>query len=185
MVLQQSNYISKQKKKYLIHSCIWTVVVFATFGIGICVAHTRANLFTISACLFAIVAALFITRWIGFNQYKECNSEWAKELEESFKEGTLFNCSILIQAKEVAYFEHILMLDEDIYFITYNEDEKKLKPWLISYLRSQGVKEGTLHLVNITSDSKFNHFITKLKRKNLNKNQIATYDSKIIHDILM
>ena len=64
MVLQEKNYIAKQKKKYFIWGMCLTLLVFGIFGVGLWLTKTRANLFTVSACVIAIGAALFITRWI-------------------------------------------------------------------------------------------------------------------------
>ena len=121
MILQEKNYIAQQKKKYLMYSVIWTIIVFALFGIGLLLTKTRANLFTVSACLMAVVAALFITRWISFSRYRDGDYERAELLEKMEGNYHIYHSAIIPLAKDVARFEHIIITENKIYFIAYTK----------------------------------------------------------------
>ncbi|MBP3887481.1 MAG: hypothetical protein J6F30_07470 [Cellulosilyticum sp.] len=123
VILQEKNYIAQQKKKYLIYSIIWTAVVLVTFGVGLLITKTRANLFTVSACLTAIVAALYITRLISFSRYNDGDFERANMLESISGNYHIYHSAIVPLEKGTAPFEHIMVTESKIYFIAYTKQQ--------------------------------------------------------------
>lgn len=192
MILQEKNYIAQQRKKYLIYSVIWTLVVFTLFITGLLLTKTRANLLTVSACIMAIVAALYITRWISFSRYKDGDCKSAELLEEMSGDYHVYHSAIIPLTKDVARFEHVIVTGNIIYFVAYTKEQvvnhrEEIQELLASrgiamqhlcFLVAQDVNQMKQHANRIEKDMEKNH------PKGTTSEQLDVY-SKKISEILM
>ncbi len=193
VILQEKNYIAKQKKKYWVYSIIWTAIVFATFICGLVITKTRKNLFTVSACLTAIVASLYITRLISFSRYKDGDLERAELLEKISGESHIYHSALIPLDKGTACFEHIMVTENKIYFITYTKEQvtkygQSIQNLLgqfgisaqhVSFLVALDVSQMKQHANRITKEiENRNH------TKSETSNKLETYSQKI-SEILM
>lgn len=193
MILQEKNYITKQRKKYLIYSVIWTIIVFVLFVAGFLLTNTRKNLFTVSACLMAIVASLYITRCISFSRYKDGDSERAELLEKMGGDYHIYHSAIIPLEKETARFEHIIVSETKIYFIAYTKAQVTkqreaiqtllahwgIAPQHLCFLVAQDVSQMKQHTNRIKKDMENNHSLQESSASKLD-----VY-SKKISEILM
>lgn len=186
MILQEKDYIKRQKKKYSIHACIWTIIVFILFGIGVLLTGTRSNLFTISACLMAIVAALFITRLISFNRFKDGNEELVRYLEGMKGDYHLFHSGIVLDAKGTSYFEHIVVTSRNIYFISYDEQVvKKNRLRIEENMVSKGLSSKHIHLLVVSNEKQMKNIVHRIEKDAVYLDGKLEEYSKIISETLM
>ncbi|MBQ1274751.1 MAG: hypothetical protein U0L26_14150 [Cellulosilyticum sp.] len=189
MILQEKDYIHKKKKKYLILSIIWTSMVIAIFIVGLVLTGTRANLFTVSACLLAIVASLFITRCISFGRYKDGDKERAKMLEDLKGNMHIYHSGIVPYDKGTAYFEHILVTTEKIYFIAYTKEQvEKYGKWVQEVLGGKGISSKQIKFLVAQDKDQMKKHTDRIEKELENcdtqKNPIDVYSNKI-NEILM
>ena len=186
MILQEKNYIRKQKKKYLIHSCIWTGMVLILFGLGMFLTQTRSNYFTISACIMAIVASLFIARLISFNRFKDGDEAKAHILEAMKGSYEIFHSGIIIDATSTSYFEHIVVTSRNIYLIGYNEEKvKKNRLATEKYLVTKGIPAQCIHFLVAKNEVQIKNIALKIERDACVTNGKLEEYSKMINEILM
>lgn len=186
MILQEKNYIKKQKKKYLIHSCIWTVVVFVLFGVGLLLTGTRSNYFTISACVMAIVAALFISRFISFSRFKDGDETRACLLEAMKGNYQIFHSGIIIDASGTSYFEHIVLTSKSIYLIAYDEAKmKKYQLWAEKCLINKGIPTKSIHFLVALNEISMKNIAHRIEKDACVTNEKLEEYSKILNEILM
>lgn len=186
MVLQEKSYISKQKKKYMMHSCIWTAVVFMLFGAGLLLTGTRSNYFTVSACIMAIVAALFITRFISYNRFKAGEAAKAEILEQMKGDYHLFHSGIILDSRGTAYFEHLVVTARNVYLISYEGIKTKGQyRWLQETLSQKGIPVKSLHFLLAENEQQMKS-IARIIEKDacFTDEKLDTY-SKIISETLM
>lgn len=186
MILQEKNYIKKQKKKYLIHSCIWTVVVFVLFGLGLLLTGTRSNYFTISACVIAIVAALFISRFISFNRFKDGDETRACILEAMKGNYQIFHSGIIIISGKTFCFEHIVLTSKGIYLIAYDKEKvKKHQLWIEKGLISKGISAKNIHFLMAPNEVCMKNIALRIEKDTGVMNEKLEEYSKILNEILM
>lgn len=186
MILQEKHYIKKQKKKYTLHACLWTAVVLILFGTGLLLTGTRSNLFTISACVMAIVAALFITRLISFSRFKDGDEKMGQVLEAMKGSYHLYHSGILLDTKGTVYFEHIVVTAQNIYLITYEEKtSKKGCSWVIERLSSQGVPSKNIHFVVIKNETQMKGLAHRIEKDACYTSEKLDNYSKIMNETLM
>ncbi|MBE6022365.1 MAG: hypothetical protein E7231_03910 [Cellulosilyticum sp.] len=179
MILQEKNYIGKQKKKYLIQSMIWTILVLGIFITGLCLTGTRSNLFTVMACLLAIVASLFITRFISFNRYKDGDEERAKLLESMQGNYHIYHSSIIPCLQGTAYFEHMIVTAKRIYFIAYTKEQvEKYRTHVEEVLGARGISSKDLCFL-VASDSKqMDHHKKRIEKEITTSRQLDVEEKK-------
>lgn len=181
MVLQEKNYIAKQKKKYFIWGSCLTLVVFGIFGIGLWMTKTRANLFTVSACVIAIGAALFITRWISFSRYKDGKEEIANLLETLPEGVQILHSAIIPYAKGTAYFEHIVVTGSKIYLIAYTKDQvEKYGAAVQEVLEMKGILKKHLCFLVIQNVEQMRKYIPKIEQQEKDSNNYGAKISEIL-----
>ena len=186
MILQEKTYIKKQKKKYLIHSCIWTVIVFVLFGLGLLFTKTRSNYFTISACVMAIVAALFISRFISFSRFKDGDEAKACILETMKGCCQIFHSGIIIDDAGTSYFEHIVVTSRGVYLIGY--DEAKMKKYRSATERSlvnKGIPAKCIHFLIVRNEVQMKNIALRIEKDACITNGKLEEYSKMINEILM
>lgn len=191
MILQEKNYIHNQKKKYLLLSCVWTVIVLVIFITGLLLTGTRANLFTVSACLIAIVASLFITRFISFSRYKDADNERAEVLEHMEGQYHLYHSALIPYEKGVAFFEHIIVTSKRIYFIAYTKEQvEQYREWVQELMSVRGVATKYLQFFTAKDVAQMKNHRSRIENEIIeDQNEEAstaleTY-SKKINEILM
>lgn len=186
MILQEKNYIRQQKKRYLIHSCIWTGIVFVLFGLGLHLTKTRSNYFTISACVVAIVAALFISRFISFNRFKDGDEAKAGLLEKMKGSYQIFHSGIITTTSGTSYFEHIVVTSRSIYLISY--DEEKMKKYRLAAEKSlvnKGISVKSIHFLVAKNEVQMKNITLRIEKDAcVTGGKLEEY-SKMINEILM
>ena len=172
MILQEKNYIEQQKKKYLIRGVLWTMVVLSIFGIGLLLTGTRANLFTVSACLFAIVASLFITRYISFSRYKDGDLKRAQLLENMQGRYHIYHSCIIPYTKGTAYFEHMVVTAEKIYFIAYTKEQvQKYRLCVEEGLGAKGIGPKRLCFLVAKDDYQMESHMKRIEKETVTSHQ--------------
>lgn len=186
MILQETNYIKKQKKKYLIHSCIWTAVVCVLFALGILLTKTRSNYFTISACVMAIVAALFISRFISFSRFKDGDEEVACLLNRMKGSYQIFHSGIIIDASGTSYFEHIVVTSRSVYLIGYDEAKvRKNRLAAEKSLVNKGIPAQCIHFLIAKNKVQMKNIALRIEKDACVTNEKLEEYSKMINEILM
>lgn len=165
MIKQEKNYIKKQKKKYLLAGIVWSLIVLIIFGIGLLLTGTRANLFTVCACVIAIVASLFITRFISFSRYHDGDEAYAKLLENMTGDYALFHSAIIPGQKGTAYFEHVVVMNQVIYFISYTKEQvKQYRTWIIDGLSLKGIGAAHVHFIVAKDIKQMEQHVARLQK---------------------
>ena len=165
MVKQEKNYIKRQKKKYLLAGIIWSIIVLIIFGTGLLLTKTRANLFTVFACVIAIVASLFITRFISFCRYHDCDEACAESLESMSGDYALYHSAIIPSNKGTAYFEHVAVTSQAIYFISYTKEQvMQYRTWIIEGLGSKGIGASHVHFIVAKDLKQMEQHVTRLQK---------------------
>lgn len=181
MILQEKNYIAKQKKKYFIWGICLTIVVFGIFGVGLWITKTRANLFTVSACVMAIGAALFITRWISFSRYRDGNEEIANLIETLPDEVQILHSAIIPYAKGTAYFEHIVVTGSKIYLIAYTKKQvEKYGAAVQEVLETKGILRKQLCFLVIQNVEQMKKYMPKIEEQEKSSNDYGAKISEIL-----
>lgn len=182
MVLQEKNYIAKQRKKHFILGLCLTLVVLGIFAFGLIMTKTRANLFTVCACVTAIGASLFITRWISFSRYKDGEEAIALLLEALPQADQIYHSAIIPYAKGTAYFEHIVVIGTKIYLIAYTKKQIEQHGKAVQeVLEMKGILRKNLSFIVIENVEQMKKYIPKMEQA---EKSTCEYGSKI-SEILM
>lgn len=187
MIKQEKDYIKKQKKKYLIASLFWSIVVLIIFITGLVLTKTRANLFTVCACVMAVVASLFITRFISFSRFHDCDEERASMLEAMNGTYDLYHSAIIPYASGSAYFEHVVVTGTSIYFIAYSQAQvEKYRTWMQELLGTKGIGSSHLYFLVAKDSDQLRHHINHIEKEDklAGKDRFQDYSSKV-NEILM
>lgn len=187
MIKQEKDYIKRQKKKYLIASSFWSAIVLIIFVTGLILTKTRANLFTVFACVMAIVASLFITRCISFSRFNDCDEERASMLEAMNGTYDLYHSAIIPYASGSAYFEHVVVTELGIYFIAYTKAQvDKYRTWMQELLGTKGIGSSHLYFLVAKDAVQLRHHISHIEKeeKLVSKDRFEDYSNKV-NEILM
>jgi len=138
MVIQEKEYIKKQKSKYLKGTIFWTALVIGIFVCGLVIMGKRETYFTVFAGVLVVGAALNVTRLIGFGKYKDGDEKWAVYLEKMKGSYDIFHSAIIPDNRGTVYFEHVVITSKSIYFISYDDAcVKKNRLWLENKMQSK------------------------------------------------
>lgn len=186
MVLQEKDYIKKQKSKYLKGTIFWSISILVVFGLGIVIMQSRESYFTVFAGILVIGAALNLTRWIGYGKYKDGNSTYAELLEKMKGSFNVFHSCIIPYTGSTAYFEHIIITSRSVYFITYNEEQQKRNRLSIeNKLQSKGISMKQVHVVVVKNLIEMKNLILKIEKDACYTSNHQEEYTTIINEMLM
>lgn len=165
MILQEKDYIKKQKAKYLKGTLFWTALVICIFVCGLMIMKKRESYFTVFAGVLVIGAALNVTRLIGFGKYKDGDVACAEILEGMKGSYDLFHSAIIPDTRGTTFFEHIVITSKSLYFITYSEEcVKKNRLWLENKMESKGIAIKNVHVVKASNEREMKNLAVRIER---------------------
>lgn len=186
MVLQEKDYIQRQKSKYLKGTIIWTALVIGIFIGGLVIMGKRESYFTVFAGVLVIGAALNVTRLIGFGKYKDGNEKWALHLENMKGSFDIFHSAIIPDSRGTVFFEHVVITSKGVYFMSYDEAcVKKNRLWLENKIQSKGIDMKQVHVVTIKDEQAIKSLAAKIEKEALFTNGKQSEYTTIINSMLM
>lgn len=148
MIKQSQTYIQDKKKKFLYLGIVWGIIVAIMFAAGVVKYGERANTFTIIAAVLILPFAQNLTRFFSFNRYKDPKNTYASLLETLRGEYALYHGAILPDQKYTFYFEHVVVTEDRIYFIS--GDKNKVSPYkthLVQRLEAKGIGHSQIYFM--------------------------------------
>lgn len=186
MVLQEKNYIKKQKNKYLKGAIIWTILVIGVYATGMILIGSRASYFTVFAGVLVVGAALNITRFIGYGKFHDGDEAMAQILENMKGSYDIFHSAVIPDNRGTAYFEHIVITSRSIYLITYDEVKlKKFRLWLENKLASKGIPMKHIHIMAIKDSVAMKNLAIRIEKDACYTSNEQEEYTKIINSMLM
>ncbi|PHV71819.1 hypothetical protein CS063_04485 [Sporanaerobium hydrogeniformans] len=165
MIRQAKNYIQKQKKKYLLWTIVWGLLMASVFAIGILVTKNRGNYFTLVAGLLILPMAINFTRLTSFIRFKDGQESDAKLLEGMKGSYILFHSAIIPDTRTTVLFEHIVVTARSIYFLTTRKEiVAKNKEWIKQRLMAKGLEEKALHFVCLNESNTLKNTVNKMEK---------------------
>ncbi len=120
MIKREKNYLSKIKKKYMVGTIIWLIIMFSVFGTGYFLNKSRNNLFTVVAAVLVLPAAQYITQLFALWKYNDPDLETSEALDEITGHYSVFHGVLVPDRSIILYFDHILVTGSKIYCIIDN-----------------------------------------------------------------
>lgn len=117
-ILQEGDYISKRKRKYLIRTIISLGIMMIIFIIGLALTKTRNNMFTLFSVLFTLVVAQYGVQYISIMKYRDGDPEISKKLSDLPDIYIVWHSALFGDQKGMAFFDHIIITDKKIYCMT-------------------------------------------------------------------
>ncbi len=186
MTLQNRNYISEQKKRYLRNTLLWTIVVVAAFFSGLIIFKTRESYFTVFSGVMVIGVALNFSRYIGFSKFKDGKEEYADLLESIKGNYKLFHSVIIPDNRGTAFFEHLMITSKGLYFLGYQDQViRTCRLWLENKLASKGIPLEQMHFITLENTAHLKDIILEIEKDNGYLDERLEEYSKVINDLLM
>lgn len=186
MIIQEKNYIDKQKKKYLKGTFLWLFIIAAVYCAGLLITRTRGSFFTVFSGVLVIGAALNFTRLIGYGKYKDGHLEWATRLEQMKGGYDLFHSCIMPDTRGTYYFEHIIVTSRSIYLLSYEDTMiKRGRLGLENKLMSKGIPNKSIHIVAVHNEGEVKALCSKIERDACFTSTKKDEYTTIINEMLM
>lgn len=186
MVVQEKDYVEKQKKKYFKGLAIWTLAVLGVFFVGIFAFGSRKNYGTVVAGVLVLGMALNLSRYIGFSRFKDGNKEYAEILEGMKGTYNLFHSAIIPDTRGTSFFEHIVVTSRSIYVINYDANQfKKTRLALENKLQNKGIEIKQIHCVTVNSPVEVKNLALKIEKDACFTDPKIEEYTRIINELLM
>ncbi|NLI89036.1 MAG: hypothetical protein GX366_01305 [Epulopiscium sp.] len=140
MIIREKDYLKKRKRKYLLASLMWLVIMFAIFLLGYMTTKTRGNIYTVLAAILVLPVAQYSTQLFVILRFKDPDPETSKQLESIKGKYSLFHSALIPDEKRILYFDHIFVTGSKIYCIMENpKDINDTKRILNKKLKAKGI----------------------------------------------
>ena len=140
MIAQKYGYILNQKRKYLKHTLIWGIIVAVIFFSGLLILKKRETYFTVMSGVMVMGVALNLSRYIGYSRFKDGNKDYANVFDNIKIDNYIFHSAIIPNVNNTAFFENIIVTNNNIYFIAETEERSdKYRLMLENVLKNKGI----------------------------------------------
>jgi len=167
MIIREKNYLKNKKKKFLIATIIWFVIMITIFIIGYILNGTRKNVFTVVAAILVLPVAQYGTQLLAIWKFKDPKIEMSNLFESIKGNYNLFHSALIPDQKEIINFDHIIVTGENIYCIINNHSD-------ITYIKKVFNKKITAKGISLKAITYIELDKIKNKQKLLYKIEAAT-----------
>lgn len=187
MVIRDNNYLKNKKKKYLIGTFIWLIIMFSIFFTGLILNKTRNNIFTVIAAVLVLPAAQYSTQLFAILKFKDADSEMSNKLEVIKGEYSIFHSVIIPDLKGMINFEHVIVTGEKIYcIIDQDKDITLLKESFNKKIEAKGIPLNMVKYVEVTKLKNIDKLLRQIEASaKVNNQENQKEYTKLIAQMMM